>query len=56
MANGSDFKIILGNEIHLVDSLEEVRDNYKGKETKFFHFIQNSEEPAPPKHHFPPIL
>lgn len=39
MANGSDFKIILGNEIYLVDSLEEVRDNYKGKETKFFHFI-----------------
>lgn len=39
MDNNVDFKIILGNEIYLVDSLEEVRDNYKGKETKFFHFI-----------------
>lgn len=39
MESGSDFKIILGDEIYLVDSLEEVRDNYKGKETKFFHFI-----------------
>ena len=36
---GSNFKIILGNEIYLVDSLEEVRDNYQSKVTKFFHFI-----------------
>jgi len=35
-----DFKLILGNEIYLVDSLEEVRDNYKsGGRTKFPHFI-----------------
>ena len=34
-----DFKIILGNEIYLVDSLEEVRDNYQPGNTKFFHFI-----------------
>ncbi len=36
---GSDFKIILGNEIYLVDSLEEVRDNYQSGVTKFYHFI-----------------
>lgn len=34
-----DFKIILGNEIYLVDSLEEVRDNYKSGITKFPHFL-----------------
>lgn len=34
-----DFKLILGNEIYLVDSLEEVRDNYVSGETKFYHFI-----------------
>lgn len=34
-----DFKLILGNEIYLVDSLEEVRDGYVGGITKFFHFI-----------------
>ena len=41
--NGSmpkDFKLILGNEIYLVDSLEEVRDDYKGGGiTKFPHFL-----------------
>ena len=36
---GSEFKIILGDEIYLVDSLEEVRDNYKSGITKFPHFI-----------------
>ena len=37
---GIDTKVILGDEIYLVDSLEEVRDNYKPKgQTKFFHFI-----------------
>ena len=37
---GIDTKIILGDEIYLVDSLEEVRDNYKPHgQTKFFHFI-----------------
>ncbi|MFO1442952.1 DNA polymerase III subunit alpha [Bacillus sp. Bva_UNVM-123] len=34
-----DFKLILGNEIYLVNSLEEVRDNYKSGATKFPHFI-----------------
>lgn len=36
---GIDFKIILGDEIYLVDSVEEVRDRYQSKVTKFFHFI-----------------
>lgn len=36
----NDFKLIMGNEIYLVDSLEEVRDNYQGGGvTKFPHFI-----------------
>jgi len=34
-----DFKLILGNEIYLVDSVEEVRDNYQSKVTKFPHFL-----------------
>ncbi len=34
-----DFKVALGNEIYLVDNLEEVRDNYKSGETKFYHFV-----------------
>ena len=33
-----DFKIGLGNEIYLVDSLEEVQEYTKGK-THFWHFI-----------------
>ena len=37
---GSDFKVALGNEIYLVNSLEEVRDNYQGGGiTKFPHFV-----------------
>ena len=36
---GSNFRIFLGDEIYLVDSLEEVRDNYVPKQTKFYHFI-----------------
>lgn len=36
---GSNFRIFLGDEIYLVDSLEEVRDNYVSKQTKFYHFI-----------------
>lgn len=35
----STFKIILGDESYLVDSLEEVRDHYQPKVTRFFHFI-----------------
>ena len=34
-----DFKLILGNEIYLVDSLEEVRDNYQSGVTKFPHYL-----------------
>lgn len=34
-----DFKLILGNEIYLVESLEEVRDNYKSGVTKFPHYL-----------------
>lgn len=34
-----DFKVGLGNEIYLVDSLEECRDNYISGVTKFYHFI-----------------
>ena len=37
--DGKDFKIILGDESYLVDSLEEVRDNYQPRITQFFHFI-----------------
>lgn len=36
---GSDFRIFLGDEIYLVDSIEDVRDNYVPKQTKFYHFI-----------------
>lgn len=36
---GSDFRIFLGDEIYLVDSIEDVRDNYIPKQTKFYHFI-----------------
>ncbi|WEG19060.1 DNA polymerase III subunit alpha [Alkalihalophilus pseudofirmus] len=34
-----DFKLILGNEIYLVDSVEKVRDEYVGGVTKFPHFL-----------------
>jgi DNA polymerase-3 subunit alpha len=34
-----DFKLILGNEIYLVNSLEEVKDNYQSGFTKFPHFL-----------------
>ena len=36
---GKSIKIILGDEIYLVDSLEETRDNYTSNSTKFYHFI-----------------
>lgn len=40
LKEGSDFKVALGNEIYLVNSLEEVRDNYiGGGMTKFPHLI-----------------
>jgi DNA polymerase-3 subunit alpha len=34
-----DFQLILGNEVYLVNSIEEVKDNYKSGVTKFPHFI-----------------
>lgn len=34
-----DFKLILGNEIYLVDKIEDVRENYVSGKTKFPHFI-----------------
>jgi len=34
-----DFQVALGNEIYLVNSLEEVKDNYTSGVTKFPHFI-----------------
>lgn len=34
-----DFKLILGNEVYLVDFLEEVRDNYKLGVIKFLYFL-----------------
>ncbi len=34
-----DFKLILGNEAYLVNSIEEVKDNYKSGVTKFPHFL-----------------
>lgn len=40
--NGSvpkDFKLILGNEIYLVNSLDEIKNNYQPGITKFWHFI-----------------
>ena len=36
---GQEFRLILGNEIYLVDSLEEVRDNYQSGVTKFPHYL-----------------
>lgn len=36
---GQDFRLILGNEIYLVDSIEEVRDNYQSGVTKFPHYL-----------------
>jgi DNA polymerase-3 subunit alpha len=34
-----DFKLILGNELYLVDDVEETKNNYKSGITKFPHFI-----------------
>ncbi|WP_253721062.1 PHP domain-containing protein, partial [Brevibacillus brevis] len=35
----NDFKLILANEIYLVDDINETRDNYKSGVTKFPHFL-----------------
>jgi DNA polymerase-3 subunit alpha len=34
-----DFKLILGNELYLVDDVEETKNSYKSGVTKFPHFI-----------------
>lgn len=34
-----DFKLILGNEIYLINSIQESRDNYVSGVTKFPHFL-----------------
>jgi len=34
-----DFKLILGNEIYLIDKMEDVKENYVSGVTKFNHFI-----------------
>ena len=44
MKEDPNFKVILGDEIYLVDSLEEVRDNYQSGITKFPHFILLSKD------------
>lgn len=36
---GDDFKLGLGNEIYLIDNLEDVKENYESGVTKFWHFI-----------------
>ena len=36
---GQEFRLILGNEIYLVPSLEEVKDNYQSGVTKFPHYL-----------------
>ena len=39
MEEDSPIRIFLGDEIYLIDSLEEVRDHYQSGVTQFFHFI-----------------
>lgn len=34
-----DWRLVLANEIYLIDSLKESRDNYQGGVTKFPHFL-----------------
>ena len=37
--DGKDLRILLGDEIYLVNSVEDTKNNYQGKITKFPHFI-----------------
>ncbi|OPH62192.1 DNA-dependent DNA polymerase [Paenibacillus ferrarius] len=39
-----DFKLILGNELYLVDDIEDTRENYKSGVTKFPHFLIMSKD------------
>lgn len=36
---GKDIKVLLGDEIYLVDDVDDVRENYVPKQTKFYHLI-----------------
>ena len=36
---GEDIKVLLGDEIYLVDDVEDVRENYQSGVTKFYHFV-----------------
>lgn len=36
---GKNIKVLLGDEIYLVDDVNEVRENYQSGVTKFYHFI-----------------
>lgn len=36
---GKDIKVLLGDEIYLVDDVVDVQENYVGGETKFYHLI-----------------
>lgn len=36
---GEDIKVLIGDEIYVVDDVNEVKENYISRETKFYHFI-----------------
>lgn len=36
---GKDIKVLLGDEIYVVDDVDETRENYQGGVTKFYHFL-----------------
>lgn len=36
---GVDIKVLLGNEIYLVDNVIDVKENYVPRQTQFYHFI-----------------
>ncbi len=36
---GADIKVLLGDEIYLVDDVVDVKENYVPKQTQFYHFI-----------------
>ena len=37
--DGKDIKVLLGDEIYLVDDVVETKENYQPRQTKFYHFI-----------------
>lgn len=38
-SKGIDIKVLLGDEIYLVDDVENVKENYVPRQTQFYHFI-----------------